>query len=247
MTDGNTRFAPWHKWDRNFFLAMVATLWLGILMGFVPAILKHVATHKPPYPLIVHIHGLVFVTWLCLLTLQVLLVRNRNIDTHRALGLASIVLAPLMVVLGLATSYVVDHRNFGTPAGDAPFASIQLADLINFGVLAGAAILFRKAPSAHKRLILLATIFISDAGFSRWWGEALAKMLGDGFWQDWAVDYLSDFLLVAAIGVYDLITRRRLHPAYVAGTIFGLAVELIAIWLYVSPWWKPIATRLIGH
>jgi hypothetical protein len=152
-----------------------------------------------------------------------------------------------MVVLGLATSYVVDHRNFGAPAGDAPFASIQLADLINFGVLAGAAILFRKAPSAHKRLILLATIFISDAGFSRWWGEALAKMLGDGFWQDWAVDYLSDFLLVAAIGVYDLITRRRLHPAYVAGAIFGLAVELIAIWLYVSPWWKPIATRLIGH
>jgi uncharacterized membrane protein YozB (DUF420 family) len=247
MTDGKARFAPWHRSDRNFFLLMVAIIWLGILMGFVPEIIKHTAGNKQPFPLIVHLHGVAFVAWLSLLTAQVWLIRSRKVEVHRKLGIASVVLAPLMIVLGLATAYTMDRVHFGTPQSDPAFLSIQLADLLNFGVLAGAAILFRQKSSAHKRLILLATIFICDAGFARWWGEALEKLLGDGFWQDWVQDYLSDFLLVAALGAYDLITRRRLHPAYVAGAIFGLGVELIAVWLYVSPWWKPIATKLIGH
>lgn len=247
MTAEKRRFAPWHKSDRNFFLAMVAIIWLGILMGFVPDILRHVGAHRPPYPLIVHIHGAAFVAWLCLLTAQVLLIRNKRVDLHRKLGVATAILAPVMVVLGLSTAYVVDNLHFGTPDNDPSFLSIQLADLLNFAVLASAAILCRNTSSAHKRLILLATIFISDAGFARWWGEALEKLLGHSFWANWAVDYLSDFLLVAAIGFYDLFTRRRLHPAYLIGAIWGLAIELIAVWLYASPWWKPVATRLLGH
>ena len=27
-------FAPQHRWDRNYFLAMVALIWLGVLLGF---------------------------------------------------------------------------------------------------------------------------------------------------------------------------------------------------------------------
>lgn len=70
---------------------------------------------------------------------------------------------------------------------------------------------------------------------------------GHGLWQNWTVFYVSDFLLVALIGTYDLLTRRRLHPAYVAGAVFGLTAEVIAVWLYVSPWWKPVSIRLLGH
>ena len=59
--------------------------------------------------------------------------------------------------------------------------------------------------------------------------------------------YVGDFLVIALIGFYDLLTRRRLHPAFVAASLFGLSVQLIAVWLYVSPWWKPVATKLIGY
>jgi hypothetical protein len=246
MKYDNTGFAPFHRWDRNFFLFMVALIWLGILMGFVPDIIRHFQAHKPPYPIIVHIHGLVFVSWLALLSTQVLLIRTGRLDIHRRLGVAGMVLAPVMVALGLVTSVTVDYLHFGTPQSDPSFLAVQLADLTNFGTLAAAAFLMRGTPSAHKRLILLATIFIADAGFARWWGHDLAK-LGDGFWATWVQDYLSDLLLVAIIGLYDFITRRRLHPAYIAGAAFGLGVELIAVWLYVSPWWKPIATHLIGR
>jgi hypothetical protein len=240
-------FAPFHRWDRNFFLLMVGLLWLGILMGFVPEIVAHIKQHKPAYPLIVHIHAVAFVAWLVLLSTQVLLVRSGNVAIHKQLGVAGMVLAPLMVVLGFAASEIVDNLHFGTPQGDAPFLAIQYADLTNFGTLAAAAFLLRNQPSAHKRLIILATIFISDAGWARWWGEAIEKAVGDGFWQDWLQDYVGDAMLIALFAGYDLVTRRRLHPAFVKGALFGFVVQVIAIWLYVSPWWKPIATHLIGR
>ena len=36
------------------------------------------------------------------------------------------------------------------------------------------------------------------------------------------------------LGVYDLVTRRRLHPAYVLGAIWILSWQVIAKWLYVA-------------
>ncbi|HEX4079538.1 MAG TPA: hypothetical protein VHX61_11785 [Rhizomicrobium sp.] len=86
-----------------------------------------------------------------------------------------------------------------------------------------------------------------DAGFSRWWGDSIAKILGDGFWPDWTALYVGDVVLIALVGTYDFLTRRRLYPAFVLGSLFGLSVQLIAVRLYVSPWWKPLATRLLGH
>lgn len=248
-TAGGVRFAPRARWDRDFFLLMVGLIWLGILMGFVPEIVAHVRAHKPAFPLIVHIHGAVFVSWLCLLTTQVLLIRGGRTDIHRRLGLAGAVLAPIMIVVGLTTAVVMDRLHFhaADSDNDPSFLAIQLADILSFGVLATAALLWRKSASAHKRLILLATIFIADAGFARWWGDSLVKLVGQhGFWPNWVVLYVSDLLLVALIGGYDLMTRRRLLPAFIAGSAFGLAVQFVAVWLYVSPWWKPVSMKLLG-
>lgn len=232
--------------DRNFFLLMVALLWLGILMGFVPDILGRVRAHRL-FPAVVYFHGAVFVGWLSLLTVQVLLIRSRRVDLHRELGMAGTALYGAMLVLGIVTSVVVDYDLFGTPRSDPSFLSIQLADMLAFAVLAGLAIAWRKNPDAHKRLIFIATICISNAGFSRWWAPGLEKVLGDGYWGTWAQLYLADLLLVAVLGAYDLIGRRRLYSAYVFGAVWGLGVEFAAVWLYLRPWWKPVATVLIGR
>lgn len=239
------RLADRGRWDRNFLLLMVALIWLGILMGFVPEIVHRVEVHRA-FPTVVYFHGAVFVGWLCLLTIQVLLVRFRRVDLHRELGMAGVALYGAMVVLGLTTSVVVDHYQLATPQRDPAFLSVQLADMLAFSVLGGAAIALRKTPDAHKRLLLLATICISDAGFSRWWGPGLEKLLGDGYWGNWAQLYLGDFLLILLLGAYDLISRRRLYRAYVLGAALGLGAELLAIWLYLSPWWKSVATGYIG-
>jgi len=232
--------------DRNFFLLMVALIWLGILMGFVPEIIGRVHAHKPFAP-VVYFHGAVFVAWLTLLTAQVLLIRFRRVDLHRELGMAGTALYGAMLVLGIATAVVVDYAQFATPQGDPSFFSIQMADMLAFGVLGALAIGLRKDADTHKRLIILATIFLSNAGFSRWWGPGLEKLLGNGYWGTWAQLYLGDLLLVALLGTYDLLSRRRVYFAYVYGAVWGLGVEFFAVWMYMSPWWKPVATMLIGR
>ncbi|MGH8318569.1 MAG: hypothetical protein ACREUL_11410 [Steroidobacteraceae bacterium] len=240
------QFADHRRRDRNFFLLMVALIWLGILMGFVPEIVGRARAHNP-FPAVVYFHGAVFVGWLCLLTVQVLLIRSRRVDLHRELGMAGTALYGAMIVLGITTSVVVDHDLFATPHSDPSFLSIQFADMLAFAVLGGGAIALRKKPDAHKRLIILATICIADAGFSRWWAPGLAKILGDGYWGNWAQLYLSDFLLITMLGTYDLISRRRLYSAYIFGAAWGLGLEFAAVWMYLSPWWKPVATVLIGR
>jgi uncharacterized membrane protein len=238
--------ADYRRWDRNFFLLMVGLLWLGILMGFAPDIIHRVRVHRP-FPAVVYFHGAAFVGWLSLLTVQVLLIRARRVELHRELGMAGIALYGAMVVLGITTSVVVDYDLFGTPHGDPSFFSIQLADMLAFTVLGGFAIAQRKNPDAHKRLMIMATICIADAGFGRWWGPGLERLLGDGYWANWSQAYLSDFLLIAMIGVYDLISRRRLYSPYILGAVWGLGLEFAAVWLYLTPWWKPVATTLIGR
>ena len=126
------RFAPSHPWDRNFFLAMIALGWLGILRGFGGEMLERASQHKPAYPLIVHFHALIFVSWLMLFTVQILLVRVKNLELHKRLGFALVGLAAVMALIGPATALTVQHRAMGDPKADPAFLSIQLTDIVAF-------------------------------------------------------------------------------------------------------------------
>lgn len=241
------RFNAHHPWDRNFILIYVLLIWFGIAMGFGPEIVRHVEKHAPPYPFIVHIHAAAFVGWLVLLSVQVWLIRQHKARIHRQLGVAGGVLAGAMVVLGPAAAFIVQRARLGGPHSDPSFLSVQLTDILAFAGLATAAILCRKQSAAHKRLILLATLYISDAGFSRWLGDPLQAVVGDGFGGTIAQLYLANDLLILGLGVYDLMTRHRLHQAYIIGAVWIAAMQLSAVALYENPLWKPIALKLLGH
>jgi hypothetical protein len=246
-SDAAARFAPFHRWDRNFLLAVVVLIWFGILNGFVPEILQHIAKNKPPYPVIIHIHAVAFVGWLVLLTVQVLLIRRSRHDLHRRLGFAAMGLAAAMVVVGPATAIYMQRYHWGTPESDPAFLAIQLTDILAFAGLASAAFALRADSSAHKRLILRATLYISDAGFARFLGDGMHALLGDGILPFMGEAYFANDLIMLAIGAYDLVTRKRLHPAYVWGLIWVFANQLTASLLYHSPAWKTVALKLIGH
>jgi uncharacterized membrane protein YozB (DUF420 family) len=241
------RFAPFHKWDRNFFLLYVALIWVAIVMGFVPEMIDHIQKHERAYPLIVHFHAAAFVGWLIVLTAQVLLIRRKRHDLHKQLGIAAMALAAIMVVLGPATAIVVQRADFGTPDSDPAFFAIQFFDIVGFAGLVIAAFLQRGNSPAHKRLMLLATLMISDAGFARWLGGPLHHIFGNRFMPYMAHFYVPNDLLILGLGAYDLITRKRLLPAYVAGAIWIFAIQLLIGYLYTAAWWKVFATHLIGH
>jgi len=239
-------FAPHHKWDRNAFLVLVGLIWLGIVMGFGPAIFKHLQTGQS-YPLIIHFHAAFFVGWLLLLTMQLLLIRIRRTDLHRKLGMAGMAMAPVMVVLGIAAGIIVERINFGTSLSRPPFMAIEFTDMLAFAGLAGAAFVLRGNASAHKRLILLATFYITDAGYSRWLGPSVHSIIGSGFSGRFTGLFLGPDLMLLALGGYDLATRKRLHPAYIAGSLWMLACQLGGVGLYRLPEWKPVALAIIGR
>ena len=242
------RFASLHRGDRTFFLCIVALIWLGILMGFVPQIHRRLVDGATPYPLIVHFHAVIFVGWLVLLTTQVLLIRARRPDLHRRLGIFGAVLAAIMIVIGPATALVMHAVTFGHTLKSSPaFLAVQFTDILGFAGLAGAALAWRARPAAHKRLMLLATLYISDAGFSRWLNAPIGALAGTGFWGQVAAQYLPSDLVVLAIGTYDVITRGRPQAAYVGGVVWTAALQLIAMRLVFSAWWPPIANHLVGH
>jgi hypothetical protein len=242
------RFAPYHRWDRNFFLLYVALIWFGIAMGFVPQIAQHMRTPTARYPLIVHIHAAAFVGWLILLTAQVLLVRGRRLDLHRKLGVLGAGLAVFMCIIGPATALFMQRQEFGTPGDSPAFLAIQFTDILAFAGLIAPALLWRRNPTVHKRLVMLATLYITDAGFSRWLGDLVGNSLAaHPFVSEMASLYLCPDLLVAGLGVYDLTTRQRLHPAYIAGAAWIVSMQLTGTSLLLSNAWKPIALSLIGH
>jgi hypothetical protein len=240
-------FAPHHPWDRNFFLLMVALAWLGIGMGFGQDIAAHIQKHQPAFAPIVHFHAAVFVLWLVLFTVQVLLIRARKLSVHQQLGWGLVGLAGLMVIVGPATALSVQHAAKGNPHADPGFLSVQFTDILAFAGLVTAAILRRKVPASHKRLMLLGTLYITDAGFARWFGGAIEQRLGDGYWATWVSLYVAPASLMLLVGIYDLATRRRLHPAYLAGVAWVFAVQMLALGLYVlTPGWPGCARRIIA-
>lgn len=233
--------------DRNVFLALTALVWVGVVSGFGTESFDHVRRHGLDYPLIVHAHAMVFVGWLVLFTVQVSLIRGGRSDLHRRLGLFGAGVAAIMVVLGPTTAIMVDAAKFAKTGQTPEFLAVQLTDILAFAGLTGAGLVLRKTPAAHKRLMLLGLIYISDAGFARLLNALVADPLGDSFWGDMLGFFLGSDLLVLALGAYDLVTRRRLHPAYVAGAAWTLALQLTARTLLHSPSWKAVSLHLIGH
>jgi MFS family permease len=167
-------FSTRHPWDHKFFLSNVVLASTVTVIGFGIEIVHRFRTHAPSYPLIVHLHAVAFTAWLVLLVTQTHLIGSRRFDMHRRLGVAGAALAISMVVLGVSISFVVGHIEHAAPHPQPCFLFVRLADMASFAVLAMAAIAARKAPAAHKRLILLATLQIADAGFGGTLGPLIA-------------------------------------------------------------------------
>src|SRR5581483_4970624 len=168
-----------------------------------------------------------------------------RIAWHRTLGFGMIAWGAAMLVLGPAVAWMEQHRDFGTTVGDPGFFAIQSIDIVSFAVLSTAGVLLRANSSAHKRLMLLATLCIADAGYGRWLPTPLEHAMGGRtFWPDYLGFYGATALLIVGLGAYDLITRRRLHPAYAAGGAWALTGQLTAMILYLNPAWIAFTTKL---
>jgi hypothetical protein len=213
-----------------------------IAAGFSQTYLPKVVSGAPTLPSIIHLHAAVFMSWLVVFVAQTALVLNGRTAVHRRLGVAAVVLAAFMVVVGTATAITVarlGHR--GIPGVEFPdaggFLLLNLGAIVVFGTLVGAGWYFRRSPQTHKRLMLMATAgALVGPGVSR---------LPFASGQPPVIGALAMAFLLAG-PVYDLVTRRRIHPAYLWGGLLAIATipPIIAL-LSATAAWHRVAARLL--
>lgn len=236
-----------HRHDRAMIAAAVTAIWLAILIGFTLDIIRRSRIDALRFNPIVHLHAIAYTGWLVLLAAQVVLVRSGRVAAHRRLGWLALLLIPAMIVLGPATAYAGVAGNPYMPDKWISWLSVNYTNAVGSAVLLAAGFLMRCNAAAHKRLMIMGTIAVTEPGFSRIWEDYLDTHLGDGCLGFYISTYIGTALLVIAVGAYDFATRRRLHPAYVAAALWIFANEALADWLYHQPFWLTAMKQATGH
>ncbi|WP_442754452.1 hypothetical protein ACNHKD_15875 [Methylocystis sp. JAN1] len=225
--------------DRIFYSSMAVAMAVTVFIGFGPTFFFKLFSESPPLPPLLHLHGAAFAAWYALFLTQATLISNGRPDMHRKLGYAGMGLVVVMVVLGvLAATHAI--RTNHTPPGLDPrsFLVLPFFGIGVFAILSGAAFLMRKRPETHKRLMLLASIAMLDAPIAR-----IPSVFVTG--GPLAAFGLQDLFVIACIG-YDFFSRRRIHPAYLVGGIFILAMQPMRIVVSTTPWWLAFGDWLKG-
>ena len=211
-------------YDRVFYGTMAVALGLTVFAGFSRTYYLRLLGEGPkvtltggPFTTLVHLHGALFTAWVLLFIVQTALVSSRRVAVHRRLGVAGGVLAAAMVVAGTSIAIATAARGSAPPGADPlAFLIIPLFDMILFATFVGLALALRRDKETHKRLMLLAYISIIVAAVARLPG--VLAMGPPGFFG-------LSFLFVVAAAVYDFVSRRRVHKAY----LWGGAVILVSV------------------
>jgi hypothetical protein len=163
------RFRP------SFFFWMTLAMCLFVFGGFgahsfVPAL----KGEFPPAPPIVHLHAVVFVSWMILLVTQSALVGAGNVKLHRSLGIWGIAHATAIMIFGLMLQLIATRSAMLkglAPGTDGLY--LGLCAFAGFSTMFTLAIRNRRRPEIHRRMILFAMLPVLPPGVNRFWSEAL--------------------------------------------------------------------------
>jgi hypothetical protein len=225
--------------DRRFYGGMALLIAAIVFAGFSRTFYLSRWLDGPTLSPLRIVHGLVFSAWIVLFMTQTALIAGGRRDIHRRLGVAGAVLAAAMLVVGTVLA-IGNAREGGAPPGvpPLPFLIIPLFDMLVFAPLVAAAVWYRRRSETHKRLMLIATISLLAAPVARL-PTALAAA-GPLFYFG-----VVDLLLLTGV-LYDLATRRKVHPVYVWGGLAILASQVIRLALSGTGAWLAVATWLTG-
>jgi FtsH-binding integral membrane protein len=225
---------PGRRFDHIFFSSMAVLMLITVFVGFAHTYYLAGVFRAPLPSPIIHIHGAVFSLWMILLITQATLVSAGRVDIHRRLGIAGVVLAALMVVLGVwaATDSLV--REAGPVGRDVKFFYIvPLSSMLLFGTLMFFAFRARRDPPAHKRLILIATMSLMVAAIARWPFALVYKHA--------PIATLFSYIFLLMLVAYDLWSLHKVHRATLWATAFVVFVTQIRMPIGQSAAWHAFA------
>jgi hypothetical protein len=233
-------FAPRRRLvDRYFYFTMSLLFPVIVVWGFSRTVNENLFRAVIPRPLILWFHAAVFSGWIVFYMFQSVLIRTQNVKWHRFFGWFGAASGAAMVPLGIATAIVMGR--FDTyrlhERGAEPFLIIPFFVIAAFGTLLTLAIVCRKKPELHRRMLFIATCMLLDAPLDRF-----------DFLFDHNLSFLCLDLLIALGVVRDLLVNRRIHRVYLIVLPVLMVLEGLAIftWRSEASWWVRIAHAILA-
>jgi uncharacterized membrane protein YozB (DUF420 family) len=210
----------------RFYLGLAVLMFAVVAVGFGPSlylrrVVGTVDRFGPSLPPHLLAHGSVLTVWYVLFLVQTLLVRTGRRDIHRRLGVLGAAVSVAVVASSMITMRMLVAR-LGTGGGQLPprVVFVVVSDfwvLVAFTLLVAAAVHFRRQPETHKRLMLLASVFLLGPALAigRPIGRTLMPLLPNGLLPSTVFTLVSIGTLIC----YDVATKKRLEPATVWGSV----------------------------
>jgi hypothetical protein len=217
-----------------FFVSMAAVAGIAILIGFARTYFLAGMILAPLPSLLVHIHAVVYLSWIVLFATQISLIATRRVNLHRRVGAFGFALAVLMIPLGLLTASSRLARQLVHPGEDSmadvlDLYAVSIFGMLMFSVFAYLAYRNRLRASVHKRLILFATLSLLDAGFDRW-------SIFDPY-PLWQVNLICFVPLVLATMVYDRWSTGTIQRVTIWSAAFLLTTQELRHFIsQTQPW-----------
>jgi hypothetical protein len=227
------------------------------VVGFGPSIIDESSRNLPLTPVVIA-HGVVTGAWLLLFLTQAGLIARKRVGAHRYVGFVGAVLAVATIVVGYVAIVGMMRRGYdlsgditraaGPPGSPPPGPSdawIPLAEFLIFGVLVAAAVLYRRRPAIHKRLMLLALVSLAL--------EPIFHLVGhvSGRWPAlWgvasAIGLTVQMLLLFSGAIHDRLSYGRVHPVSLWVPIgLSACVTILVVGVSPSSAWQDFAAWLI--
>jgi hypothetical protein len=229
--------------DKYFYFFMSLLIAGIVVYGFSRTIGQRLFHPQVKPPTLLWFHGSVFFGWVGLFILQSLLVRTRNTQVHKRLGWYFAGFGAIIPILGVTITRVMARFQVTTlhenPLERFPFMAIPLQDMVAFTGAFGLAVLWRKRPEYHRRLMLIAACALTAAA----WGR-LPTFIN--------VPYISFYSGVDALillGVLrDLFVIRRVHAVYLCFLPPLLLIQLGAVFIasHNPAWWTGFSHFFTG-
>jgi hypothetical protein len=235
--------------DHRYFAWAGAAAFAVVLVGFARSFYLKFLFGTPALPWLLHLHGALMTSWFVLFFAQTYLVASHRVGVHRRLGVFGATVAALIPVVGVtvALRFAARDAHLAHDEGPPPLMvmGFLFAALLVFSTLVGAALLLRRRRDYHSRLMLLSCLSMIGPGLARLSFQelpAIAFLKSGGPGGLFGLDSLILYACVA----WDTWRYRRLHPAFLAGGLLIVALDLPFIWMLLSsPTWTRIATWLV--
>jgi len=249
-----------HAIDRWIFVFMAGWFIAIVLAGFIPDSLMKIEAvqtgQRPPFPLVLHMHAVLMGSFLLLLFAQSWLMATGKRELHMRLGIAGMVLAVALVIVGfvlVGTNYQMlwgaVQSSTGAVRDDHLFTlriweNIMLLQIrigVLFALFLAIGLRARGGNAGlHKRMMILATVMALPAGIDRipWLPHTMPG-------SPLSVD-LYTLAAISPMFVWDVVRNRRVHEAYWIWAAVCLPFAVAVNLLWDTPGWHATAKQIVG-